>query len=83
MPGRGGRGIGWRGGASFARRTVRRAAILIVIIEGNKYAREYDGSKQGYTNYPIQEKDGKEYYSKTIGEETKDYSVKTGEEITI
>ena len=79
MPFRGGRGIGGRGGSSFIRRNVRRTAIIIVVIKGNRYVREYDNSKDGYTNYPIQIKDNKEYYSK----ENVDYDAKSGEEIKI
>lgn len=74
-----GRGFGRRGGAHFARRTVRRAAIVLVSIKGNRYAREYDNSKQGYTDYHIQEHDGLEYYSK----DNITYNAKTGEEINL
>lgn len=73
-----GRGFGRRGGASFGRRMVRRAAIVVVVKNGHRYAREYDNSKDGYTNYPIQENNGREYYTK----DNKNYDVTSGEEIS-
>lgn len=66
MRGRGRIGPG-RGGTSVARRVVRRHVVYIVI-NNKQYAREYNDSTGGYTDHPIQEKDGKEFYTCDDGE---------------